>query len=195
MQEFIDALGKLPATPNLQIKQSFLSRDLKSALKLFESGARVRSSTRGFLNGGVGIFRALLLYQTGEISYWEDYGNQKMESLLASSKDSPRISFAHFPELAILASMMGKYELMNDAISKARKRVRDRYVTAYFMRRTDVEKWIAMAYLISGDEDKAIEALEAADEISGPFLFNRELQVWFIFDRLRGNPRFDALLE
>ncbi len=27
-----------------------------------------------------------------------------------------------------------------------------------------------------------------------PFL-NRELDLWFIFDRLRGNPRLDALLE
>ena len=196
LQEFIDALGKLPATPNLQLKQSLLSRDLKSALKLFESGARLRSSTRGLLNGGgAGISRALLLYQTGEKSYWEDYGNQKMESLLASSKHNTRIPFTHFPELAILASMMGKYELMNDAISEARKLTWDKYNTRDFIRRTDVEKWIAMAYLISGDEDKAIEALEAADEISGPFLFNRELEVWFIFDRLRGNPRFDALLE
>jgi hypothetical protein len=28
-----------------------------------------------------------------------------------------------------------------------------------------------------------------------PIFLSRELELWFIFDRLRGNPRFDALLE
>jgi tetratricopeptide (TPR) repeat protein len=90
--------------------------------------------------------------------------------------------------------MMGEYESMNDAISEARKLKQNQYTTT-FRNLMDVEMWIAMAYMIAGDEEKAIEALEAADEKSGPYFFNRELQVWFIFDQLRGNPRFDALLE
>ena len=45
------------------------------------------------------------------------------------------------------------------------------------------------------DHDKAIETLEAASKMDGPIFLNRELDLWFIFDRLRGNPRFDALLE
>jgi hypothetical protein len=106
--------------------------------------------------------------------------------------DAPGVST--FPFLAILASMMGDYESMNDAISEARKFCKNRYFTD-LRRGVDTEMWIAMAYMISGEENKAIEALEAADEKSGPYLFNRELPLWFIFDRLRGNPRFDALLE
>ena len=30
---------------------------------------------------------------------------------------------------------------------------------------------------------------------NGPIFLNRERDLWFIFDRLRGNPRFDKLLE
>ncbi len=39
------------------------------------------------------------------------------------------------------------------------------------------------------------ETLEAASKMDGPIFLNRELDLWFIFDRLRGNPRFEALLE
>ena len=57
------------------------------------------------------------------------------------------------------------------------------------------EMHIAIAYLVLGDHDKAIETLEAASQMESPLFLARELEVWFIFDRLRGNPRFDALLE
>ena len=54
---------------------------------------------------------------------------------------------------------------------------------------------IAICYLVLGENNKAIETLEAASKMDGPIFLNRELDLWFIFDRLRGNPRFDALLE
>jgi tetratricopeptide (TPR) repeat protein len=53
----------------------------------------------------------------------------------------------------------------------------------------------AMAYLILGDQDMALEDLEKASQLKGPIFLHRELDLWFIFDRLRGNPRFDALLK
>ena len=57
------------------------------------------------------------------------------------------------------------------------------------------EAQIAMAYLVLGDDDKAIETLERPNQLKGPLHLNRDLDLWFIFDRLRGNPRFDALLK
>ncbi len=54
---------------------------------------------------------------------------------------------------------------------------------------------IAIAYLVLGAHDKDIENLEAAREMDGPILLNHEMDLWFIFDRLRGNPRFEALLK
>jgi hypothetical protein len=41
---------------------------------------------------------------------------------------------------------------------------------------------IAIAYLILGDNDKAIETLEAASKMDGMIFLNRELDLWFIFD-------------
>ena len=57
------------------------------------------------------------------------------------------------------------------------------------------EMRIAIAYLVLGDHDKAIETLEAASTLEGLVLQSQALDLWFIFDRLRGNPRFDALLR
>ncbi len=57
------------------------------------------------------------------------------------------------------------------------------------------ETHVAIAYMVLGDHDMAIETLEAASKMDGPIFLNRELDLWFIFDRLRGNPRFDALLK
>ena len=55
--------------------------------------------------------------------------------------------------------------------------------------------FLSFTYLVLGENDTAIESLEAASNMKSETQLNRELDLWFIFDRLRGNPRFDALLE
>ena len=55
-------------------------------------------------------------------------------------------------------------------------------------------RWSQELGYFVGDEDKAIEILENAGKLHSPIFLNRELELWFIFDRLKGNPRFDALL-
>lgn len=54
------------------------------------------------------------------------------------------------------------------------------------------EMLLAIALLVLVDHDKAIETLEAASKMDRPILLNRELGLWFIFDRLKGNPCFDS---
>jgi hypothetical protein len=68
-------------------------------------------------------------------------------------------------------------------------------VNRKFRFQVECELHIAIAYLVFGDHDKAIATLEAASKIPSPIFLNRELDLWFMFDRLRGNPRFDKLLE
>lgn len=60
--------------------------------------------------------------------------------------------------------------------------------------RAVIEIKIAMAYVVLGDHEKAIETLEAASKMPSRIPLNRHLDLWFVFDELRGNARFDALL-
>ena len=78
-------------------------------------------------------------------------------------------------------------------INELRKRASMDYHRYREQRKSEVV--IGATYLVLGDHDKAIETLEVASKMDGPIFLNRELDLWFIFDRLRGNPRFDALLE
>ncbi len=64
-----------------------------------------------------------------------------------------------------------------------------------FINQVESEIHIAIAYLVLGDNDRAIEILEKGSKMDSFLFLNRELDLWFIFDRLRGNPRFDALLK
>ena len=50
-------------------------------------------------------------------------------------------------------------------------------------------------FALFSEEQRAIDIPENANQLEGWPFFNRELEFWFMFDRLRGNPRFDALLE
>ena len=63
-----------------------------------------------------------------------------------------------------------------------------------YARQKQCEIHIAVAYIVLGDHEKAIEALQAASEMDGPIALNRELDHWFIFDRLKIDPRYDALI-
>ncbi|MDA0348788.1 MAG: hypothetical protein O3C20_15460 [Verrucomicrobia bacterium] len=82
---------------------------------------------------------------------------------------------------------------MKKAISEVRAQTSS---PKWHYRRGDLtEMHIAICYLVLGDNDKAIETLEVASKMSGPIFLNREFDLWFMFDRLRGNPRFDKLLE
>ena len=54
---------------------------------------------------------------------------------------------------------------------------------------------LAIAYLILGETEKALEILETAKQLDSSILIHREAELWFMFDRLRGNPRFEAFIE
>jgi hypothetical protein len=82
---------------------------------------------------------------------------------------------------------------MNKAIEQARKVVLTARRSYRDHAKSEVQ--IAVSQLVLGDHDQALSTLEAASKLDSPIFLNRELQLWFIFDRLRGNPRFDKLVE
>ena len=82
---------------------------------------------------------------------------------------------------------------MDTAISKSRQLAKSSHHR--YSHEINSEMKIAIAYLALGDNEKAIQTLEAASNLDAWFILRRELDLWFIFDRLRGNPRFDKLLK
>ena len=95
--------------------------------------------------------------------------------------------------LAICYALDGNRNQVNAILSEVRERTSQ--VNYQFRFQAICEVHFAMAYLILGDDRNAIEILEDANKLPGPIFLNRELDLWFIFDRLKGDPRFDALLE
>ena len=95
--------------------------------------------------------------------------------------------------LAICHALEGDRAGMESLIAEVREKTS--HVNYQFRFQAMCESHFAMAYVILGDHDKAIEILESASKLHSPIFLNRELNLWFIFDRLKGNPRFDALLQ
>ena len=95
--------------------------------------------------------------------------------------------------LAIAQALLGERAQMETTLTNLRERIAS--PNWKYRREVPCEMGVAIAYIVLGDHDKAIETLEAASQMDGPLFLNRELELWFIFDRLRGNPKFDALLE
>jgi tetratricopeptide (TPR) repeat protein len=53
---------------------------------------------------------------------------------------------------------------------------------------------LATIYLVLGDNDAALNHLAKAAEIGKPFMIEREIDLYYLWDPLRGDPRFEALL-
>lgn len=99
----------------------------------------------------------------------------------------------YWANLTVCYALLSDRRKMESAISRVRELTNS--IDWEYRRKANCELHIAIAYLVLGDHDKAIEILEAANKMDGPIFLNRELDLWFIFDRLKGDPRFDKLLE
>lgn len=114
-------------------------------------------------------------------SYWED-------AIVGYHKVDPN----HLAFLTICHALEGDRAKMEATIPKIRELTET--VNWQFRAQAKCEMKLAIAYLVLGDEEKALDLLEYANEIHSPMFISRELELWFIFDRLKGNPRFEALL-
>ena len=99
----------------------------------------------------------------------------------------------NWSNLAIAYALQKNRSTMESAIATAREKANE--ITRRFQYQMTVELQVAMSYAIIGDYTKAVETLEHASQLKSLDIFNRELALEPIFDRLRGNPRFEALLE
>jgi TolB-like protein len=188
-------LGAMQALPDFEEQPRFMdwhgivSRKDPSAfddllsLKLPESSLLTGFEARNLLlHEGSGMEQQAEAYR-GALEYLDKY-----------IKRNPDGYEFYFGARIILEALFGNRSEMETAATQARESFTASF-NANPLGRVKMEIKIAMAYLVLGDEEKAIETLEAANQIEDSVYLARELDLWFVFDGLRGNPRFDKLLE
>ena len=198
-EAFQASLKNIPGfinTPTGKIWDALVSKDYQAAVRLLEnleSADTVEIFSPGLSFRPPGLLNGLIWFELKQESNRRASGKSArdhLENLIYElGLDSP-INFAW---LAICHALEGNREKFNSAVLKIREQSSQPF-SEYFSR-LRCELHIAIAYIVLGDHDKAIETLEAASKMDSPIFLNRELDLWFIFDRLRGNPRFDALLK
>ena len=183
---------------DLKIKHALFSRNLSSALELLSQREPQKIleffvEHEGYLLPQ-GTLASLLQFELGNR---EDASRLAREGLLNLQRYSDRQNNLLNPGVVSLISihhaLLEDPEAMEASIGKS-KELRST-VEWNFVYQQWAEIYIAIAYLVQGDHDKAMDTLEAVSNVDGIFIVNRELDRWFIFDRLRGNPRFEALLQ
>ena len=219
LEEFISARQDLIDTPDDSFelaKTALMSRRFESALDYlntalasgrFESRFDFLSSVNDSISfeliedyswsnsldfSSLNLLKALIYFVRGEKDIWLDETRIVKDDLNRSMKDASFISEpTRLSLLTICYALEDDYRRMESVIPKARELASREFNDYKF--KVESEIHIAIAYLVLGEEDKALSTLEAASKMDGPIFLNREL--WFIFDRLKGNPRFDALLK
>lgn len=185
-----------------------LQRDYRKVLSHLANTNQQNRSISGFRFGqlyGSTIFQPRLYLLPEELVaslLWSEMG-EKERSRLEATKAADRIRAIlekdpiadprNASNLAVCQALAGEEDQFESTLAEVREKVAS--PNWDYRRNVETEMRAAIAYLVLGDHDKAIETLEAASKMDGPIFLNRELDLWFIFDRLRGNPRFDALLK
>ena len=108
--------------------------------------------------------------------------------------EDPQANEDYLSNLMVCYSLIGDREKVLSTIANLQDRFERSHTSAYIHQPYHLT-YRGIAYLILGDTVTAIQNLEKASKLKGRIFLNRELDLWFIFDRLRGNPRFDALLK
>ena len=202
---YIEALkslrGRDEGNSHIEAVVATVSRDLSRALELVDDSPVQNTYDLGFTSSFDFQFsvrsresmKALIWFELGNREQWQIAAEKAKVGFKDIVAMDPIADPDFWSNLAICHALTGERDLMEKAISEVRAKTSS---ANWQYRRGDLtEMHIAICYLVLGDNDKAIETLEAASKMDGPIFLNRELDLWFIFDRLRGDPRFDALLE
>ena len=184
-------------SPYLKATCALLERNYRSALQELE---KINSDESFALNNwlygfsvGPATLNALVWFELKDKKNWLIESERATTHLKSIVETNPLASPVSWVNLAICYALQGNPQSMKSTITKVRELTGTEYWK--YRRQVECEMHIAIAYLVLGEHEKAIETLEAASKMDGPIFLNRELDLWFIFDRLKGNPRFDALLK
>ncbi|MDA0345969.1 MAG: hypothetical protein O3C43_05800 [Verrucomicrobia bacterium] len=195
--EFIDEPGGLAW-------KAVVARDFQNALLHLEEmdSSSSESSKRFQLNiRSAGLY--LMPHHLLSAILWRELDDEvksrdelsKAKTYLESSiEKSPLVGLDFYSNLMISYALEGNREEFFAISKQVEERISNQ---AEYRRGHQPYHYVyrAMGLLLLGDEEAAIDDLIVASKFKGLIFLNRELDLWFIFDRLRGNPRFDKLLE
>ena len=199
-QAFIAAMEAIPGffdDPKGQVWKALQSRDYRSALQSFDelnpSDSFDFMSGPGLFLNPLNLVAALIWFELGEKGKWLDE-TQEAKTYLEEIVDAdPRGNPRDWSCLPIIYALEDERDRMESTIAKVRELTFFADMNYTYQARCETN--IAIAYLVLGDHDKAIETLNAACKMESPAFLNRRIDLWFIFDRLRGNEKFDELLK
>ncbi len=137
------------------------------------------------------LARALLWRELGDRGKSLAAAEKAKQYLEPIAKD-PKADPSELYNLAICYALLDERESMDRVIEEVRERIES--PNWAYRRGVLTEMHIAVAYIVLGENEQAIETLEKASKMEGPIFFDRELDLWFVFDALKGNPRYDALI-
>ena len=200
-QAYISDMEAIPGfieSPSGKAWKAVMLRDYPNALRHIEE----LDPDEGFsLTGGVSLVirptslvSALIYFETGDTEKQLIVAEKTRSYLEGRIEEDPLISPNYHTNLTLSYALVGDREKMDANIVITREQGSS--IRWKYMFEAEIEFRNAVAYLVTGDHEAAIETLTKANELDyHDLLLKQELELWFIFDRLRGNPRFDALLK
>jgi TolB-like protein len=185
-----------------EVRKALLVRDYPAALKRIERADTgiddpylyfVNNPGKWFSIRPLNLVSALIYFERGNREEWLKKAEQSKRILEEILGNNPFPSPTDLSCMTICHALLRDRQKVESMIEAVHQNVQDSKFK--YISQLASEFHIAIAYLVLGDHGKAIEILEAADKLDSPIFLNRELELWFIFDRLRGNEKFDELLK
>ena len=171
------------------------SRDYRASLRRIDKfeNHNFQNEFHGLSLGSKNLAAALHWFELSDQENWLIESGKAKVYLQEIVEVNPTPTPFYWAALAICYALEGDRVSMEEAM--ARTREISGSLNWKFKQQAACESLIAICYLVLGEHDRAIQILENADKMDSAIILNRELDLWFIFDRLRGNPRFDDLLK
>ncbi len=177
--------------PEQQLRLALVNRDFPRALARLEerepeSWFHFFSESNFQLSNPV--LAALVHFAQDDEDNWLEEAAKARELHIGDTRRNLDTLPTVWSSLAICYALEGNIKEMESAIEIARENSIADYHRYYLQ--ALVEMHIAIAYIVLGENSNAIETLEAASRFDSYLFVDREVKLWFVFDRLRSEPRF-----
>ena len=202
LDTYVKSIQELPdfaASPEGQLWKALQARDYESALELCEQ-VDPNASLLGFQSPRRSILdiqqwdllSALIWFELGDSEACLSKSNEALTRFESVAQRDSLVSPDYLSQIAICYALKGESDRVEEMIAQIRERTLHKDYQFSYRARCEVQ--IAIARIVLGEYEKCIQVLEAAFLMDSPIFLERQLPLLFIFDRIRGDPKFESLL-